>query len=85
MRTARNGKPDAAGATKHPTGNSAKRVKSPSQKYFALSEVQLGLWFARLTRSRGAAHRHERCGEMRWTLIAQSTNARDADGEVVWS
>jgi hypothetical protein len=73
------------GATRRPTGNSAKPVKPRARKYFALSEMQLSVWFARLTRSRGAAHRHGCCGEMRWTLIMQATNACDADGEVVWS
>ena len=37
-----------------PTGNAAKPVKPTQSKYFGLSEWQLDVWSARLTRSRGA-------------------------------
>lgn len=40
------------GATKQPDGQLSKTCQS---SYFALSEMQLGVWFARLTRSRGAS------------------------------
>ena len=35
--------------------------------------------------TRGASRSSRTWVEMRWTPIAQSTNAHDADGEVVWS
>jgi len=34
---------------------------------------------------RGAAHRQECCGGMRWTLVLRLTRATTADGQAVWS
>jgi hypothetical protein len=42
-----------AGSTRRAT--QPKSVNTPSQEYFGLSEEKLSVWFARLTRSRGAS------------------------------
>src|ERR1700733_6773097 len=62
-------------------------VQSCTKKYFALPVGQIIFIPSRHPGPiRGAFRdRHERWAGMRWTLQARKANAREADGEVVWS
>ena|ERR1700733_4298677 len=62
-------------------------VQSCAKKYFALPVGQIIFIPSRHPGPiRGAFRdRHERWAGMRWTLQARKANAREADGEVVWS
>ena len=67
--------------------NADSTVHPSAQKYFALPVGQIIFIPSRHPGPiRGAFRdRHERWAGMQWTLQARKANAREADGEVVWS
>src|ERR1700720_995912 len=69
-----------------PTGKSPKTCPALLTKIFGFPSRANHLHIPLVSPERGAGRdRHERCGEMRWTLMSRRRTWLGADGEVVWS
>ncbi|WP_436215393.1 hypothetical protein, partial [Bradyrhizobium sp. LjRoot220] len=67
-------------------GNHVKPKIVDNKKYFAFTEIKIGLYLRPSRPARGAYHdRHDRWDGSRWTLVVPITNGTRAYGKSVWS